>query len=108
MNKQTKMIVGVGVVALAAYLLYQQNQKKATTASFSGGVGGPRMKNAIGSAATLCCGHTGKTANGQFICCNGQIAPDSKGKPCSECTGRKTGGGKQTTVTTDSGSGIFM
>ena len=46
MNKKTKMIVGVGVVALAAYLLYQQSQKK--TASFSGGVGSPRMRNSNG------------------------------------------------------------
>ena len=100
MNKQTKMIVGFGAVALAAYLIYQQNQKKATTASFSGGVGSARMKNAIGSAAKICCGHSGKTANGQYICCNGQIAPDSKGKNCSECPG-----GKSTTIS--SGSGIF-
>jgi hypothetical protein len=94
MNKQTKMIVGFSAVALAAYLIYQQNQKKATTASFSGGVGSPRMRNAIGLAANTCCGHTGKTANGKFICCNGQLGTDSLGKDCNTpapegCKGRK-------------------
>jgi hypothetical protein len=31
MNKKTKMYVGVGVVALAAYYFYMQSKKKETT-----------------------------------------------------------------------------
>ena len=31
MNKNTKMIIGVGVVAVAGYLLYQQSQKKSSS-----------------------------------------------------------------------------
>jgi hypothetical protein len=49
MNKQTKMIIGVGVVAVAGYLIYKQ-QKQKPAASFSGGVesGRERILNASG------------------------------------------------------------
>jgi hypothetical protein len=51
MNKQTKMIIGVGVVAVAGYLIYKQQQKK--PAAFSGGAqtGRERIMNASGRAA---------------------------------------------------------
>ena len=49
MNKQTKMIIGVGVIAVAGYLIYKQQQKK-PAASFSGGVESERERimNATG------------------------------------------------------------
>jgi hypothetical protein len=44
MNKQTKMLVGVGVVAVAGYFIYQSTQKKSfsnlTAPTGLGGLGG--------------------------------------------------------------------
>jgi hypothetical protein len=37
MTKQTKMLVGVGLLGVAAYLLYKSQQPKPTTTSFVGG-----------------------------------------------------------------------
>ena len=49
MSKQTKMFIGFGVLAIAGYLIYKQQQKK-PAASFSGGVesGRERIMNASG------------------------------------------------------------
>ena len=39
MNKQTKMLVGVGLVGVAAYLLWKSQQPKATTSTTTSFVG---------------------------------------------------------------------
>jgi hypothetical protein len=84
MTKQTKMILGVGVVAVAGYLLWKQSKMKG-------------FANAAGTSpsAMRCCGHTGKTANAEspsgftYDCCNGQKAPYSNANPCSSCPSTK-------------------
>jgi len=113
MNKQTKMIVGVGVVALAAYLIYQQNQKKATTTASFSGVVGPRMMNAAGSPNRVipqCCGHIGaKGSDGYYTCCNGtDISQRSAGCACEKCpAGCKSSPKGATTVTPAETGGFF-
>jgi hypothetical protein len=39
MKKQTKMLLGLGIVAVAGYLYWKSKQTKTTTKSFSGVVG---------------------------------------------------------------------
>ena len=63
MNKQTKMIIGVGVVAVAGYLIWKQQQK--TTASWSGGAqtGREKIKNASGTMSRLAAPKCTKTSD---------------------------------------------
>ena len=99
MNKNTKMILGVGAVAIVGYLVWKQmSQPKAAFANLTAPGGG-----GLGESpdSNKCCGHTSKVANAEspsgftFTCCGGQSAPYSNGNPCSGCPGGKpkTGGG---------------
>jgi DnaJ-class molecular chaperone len=82
MTKNTKILIGVGVVGVGAYLLWKSQQKK----SFANLV-------APTDFVKKCCGHTAMiTRNGNDIysCCNGKsVAPASDNQPCEKC-GSKT------------------
>jgi len=73
MDKKTKLILGVGVLAAAGYLIWKQGQKP--KASFV-------SRMAAAPSVNACCGHTGKDADGKYICCNGTKAWNSLGHPC--------------------------
>lgn len=47
MTKTTKAVLSVAILGVGGYLLWK-NFKKPAAASFSGGVGGPRMKHNLG------------------------------------------------------------
>jgi hypothetical protein len=95
MNKNTKMILGVGAVAIVGYLVWKQMSKpKASFANLTAPIFG-------GPAATICCGHTASYPNPNsasgytYKCCNGEFALDSYGKDCNTptpegCKGLKT------------------
>jgi len=92
MTKKTQMILGVGVLAVAGYLLWKQSSKKSfANLTASGALGG------VGTMAMRCCGHTAKKENADspsgftFTCCNGQSAPYSNGNPCGGCPAPKGG-----------------
>ena len=110
MNKNTKMILGVGALAIVGYLVYKQMNKTATsTASFanvSGRIAGGGYLSDTSSSAMRCCGHKSKVANAEspsgftFSCCNGQAAPYSNGNPCDKCpSGKTTASGTLTSAT---------
>jgi len=101
MNKNTKMILGVGAVAIVGYLVYKQMSKpKAGFANFG--------SISLSPSANKCCGHKDKRANAgspsgyTFTCCNGQDAPYSNGNDCAKCPG----GTKSSTTLTTTGSGF--
>ena len=99
MTKQTKMILGVGVLAVAGYLLWKQSSKKSFANLTASGLGGA-------PTAMRCCGHKSKVVNTEspsgytFTCCGGDLAPESNGLPCSYCDEKR----KKIASTT---SGIF-
>jgi hypothetical protein len=64
LNNQTKLYLGIGLVAVAGYLLFTQKEKT----------------NFIGKRKKDTCGcHEDKTADGRFICSDGSIRKKSKG-----------------------------
>lgn len=86
MNKNQKLLLGVGLVAVAGYLLWQQNQKKsfanamgrAKAAPIFGGGGG------CGKGSGRCC--FAKSCNdGKCQCCKGfeESGTDKMGCPGS-------------------------
>jgi hypothetical protein len=54
MDKQTKLLLGLGLIGVGGYLLWKQGQMKPTTASYTGNVGrrmrfnGPKPKVGLG------------------------------------------------------------
>jgi hypothetical protein len=80
MTKQTKMLLGVGVLAAAGYLLYKQQSKPKVTANFKG-------MDVFGG----CCGTEqtpvpkGQVGAGTYKCCDGLTFRVNKGKDCSGC-----------------------
>ena len=90
MNKQTKMIIGVGVVAVAGYLIYKQQQKK-PAASFSGGAQtGREYINASGTTPSGGLTFTGKPcgkspANAIVSTLPVAIGSFAQGTPIYEC-----------------------
>ena len=96
MNKQTKMIIGVGVVAVAGYLIYKQ-QKQKPAASFSGGVesGRERILNASGRSMGRMALSSIGMGTAKVKACSGTPA-GTKGCSCS--------GTPATTLGTDAGT----
>jgi hypothetical protein len=105
MDKKTQMILGVGVLAVAGYLIYKGMQPKnlvgaAGPVLSTGGTGTmesiPRLNISSSSLAAKeqCCGHSGtfKTNDGKdgYTCCNGSLSAKSQGNPCSQCGKKKT------------------
>ena len=80
MNKQTKMYVGLGVVAVAAYLLYDQMKPKKAFANLSSddSMDFQIIDECVGDSGTV-------MLNGQkyFNCCKmGYFGKKSKGGKC--------------------------
>ena len=82
MDKKTKMLLGVGILAVAGYLVYQQMNKPKGFMNASGMVFAPQERgntfaNAIGSkfAPTPCNVNDGGVENGgtSGFCCNGKL-----------------------------------
>lgn len=77
MNKQTKTLLGVAVVAGLGYYLWMQSKKNAAPKSFANFMSDETKK------VPSCNGDYGKDANGLFICCKaGYRSEQSAGKPC--------------------------
>ena len=78
MEKNTKMLLGIGVLAVAGYLLW----KKSTPAV------APAPAKKVGMVASdkppkgYCCGHSGMNSQGLYTCCNGSTAAHSFGLGC--------------------------
>jgi hypothetical protein len=53
MNKKTKMYVGLGVVAVAAYYFYMQSKKKETAVAPAKFVGATGMKGGLNKVGTV-------------------------------------------------------
>jgi hypothetical protein len=85
MTKNTKILIGVGVVGVGAYLLWKSQQKK-SFANFRGTIG-----------VEKCCGHIKVeqvSGNDVYTCCNGRdISFKSAGNPCNTCGGSGVGKG---------------
>lgn len=89
MEKNTKLILGVGVLAAAGYLIWKQNQKPATASFMRSG----RMAPARFKVVQQCVGTTGKIltdpelgpqcANGCYDCCQmGYVTPNKPSQGC--------------------------
>ena len=84
MNKQTKIILGLAILAGAGYLLYNSKKDKdaSSTVNFAN-FAAPED----GEYVTQCNGHTStftsKTGNKYYRCCKkGYYSDTSLGKPC--------------------------
>ena len=84
MDKNTKLILGVGVLAAAGYLLWKQSQKPKTPSFMSSG----RVAPAHFKVVETCIGTTGQqvTINGTayWDCCQmGFVTPNKPDKGCT-------------------------
>lgn len=96
MNKQTKMIVGVGVLAVAAYLFHQQSQRMRNANGPR-----PRLKGCEYSPSwaqpITVAGIGGSAGYVAYECCDGSFGL-KKGKPCEDYVPTKNT--KQTAIHT--------
>jgi hypothetical protein len=77
MNKQTKTLLGVAVVAGVGYYLWKMQSEKKKPASFANLVSDPVKMT------SKCNGDYGKDAEGRYICCRaGYRSNASDGNPC--------------------------
>jgi len=78
MNKQTKTLLGLAVVAGVGYWLWKSNKdKKSAPASFANLVSDPVKMT------SKCNGDYGKDAEGRYICCRaGYRSMQTDGKAC--------------------------
>lgn len=76
MDKKTKTLLAVGVLAGVAYLVYRQQAKPKSFANLMtlGGDIDCGTKNGFDK----CCKSKAKNPNGYYECCNGSIARESK------------------------------
>jgi hypothetical protein len=76
MNKKTKMYIGVGVVAVAAYYFWKKSQESKTTATTPATTAAAKFVGSDGVFAnqTGCpSGYTySKNSNGVYVCDNGK------------------------------------
>ena len=120
MNKQTKMLLGVGALAAAGYLIWKKSKMKpAATASFvnaSGSLVVTKNGRVVGRSATTpkgtCRCSPNQNVAGQiggkdvYECCgNGMYGYSAGANPCSVCDAPQTGGGA--TTLTGNFSGTF-
>ena len=83
MEKNTKLILGVGVLAAAGYLIWKQNQKPATASFMRSG----RMAPAQFKVVETCVGTTGQQVtiggNAYWDCCKmGYVTPNKPSQGC--------------------------
>lgn len=83
MDKKTKMLLGVGLLAAAGYLLWKQSQKPKSFANLM--ASNLALLEAPNSHCSM--GYTLKRPDGTFLCCNPQYF--GKTAKDQECTGGK-------------------
>lgn len=77
MDKQTKTLLGVAVVAGLGYWLWKKQSEKKAPASFANLISDPVKM------VSKCNGDYGKDAEGRYICCRaGYRSMQSDGKAC--------------------------
>ena len=87
MNKNTKMILGVGAVAIVGYLIWKQMPKK-NFANLRGGGGGLELMEVANCAAGYQEKYTDSTGQEMYICCDPRYKSKSaKDKKCNIGTG---------------------
>ena len=95
MDKKTKMLLGVGAVAVVGYLVYKQMNQPKGFMNASGTVFAPQesgriFANATAGRALPCNGGDGG-GGANDLCCRGTVQPNGKFKCCAggEATGTR-------------------
>ena len=79
MNKKTKMLIGVGVVAIAGYVYWKSTQKK----SFANLVAPDCLDNPDSTGCKCPCKKkVGTATDGTTLCKNGHVCCNDKQGPC--------------------------
>ena len=77
MDKQTKLLLGLGLVAAGGYLVWKQQQAKPKSFANLMTLGGD-IDCGTKNGFDKCCKSKPKNSNGYYECCNGTIARESK------------------------------
>jgi hypothetical protein len=92
MNKQTKMILGLAVVAGAGYLLYKSKKDKDAAATSPKNFANFVKSDKV-TIVAKCNGDYGKDEEGRYICCRaGYRSAQTDGKACGS-VGQVSDGG---------------
>jgi len=101
MNKNQKLLLGVGVLAVAGYLLWQQSQKPKP--SFANLVapdcGAPGTQSTTVGCKCPCKNPLSTASDGTTLCANGHVCCGDKLGPCPAGGGPVGGGPKSGSLT---------